>query len=72
MYIVDSTSKARCEEATYKNNHKFEYMKGCNDMEWMEKFKEMKGSVLITPHFQSGFGGMFTPYLKPGHSSAGS
>lgn len=72
VYIVDNISEARCEEATYKNNQGFEYMKGCNDMDWVERSQTFKGSVFITPHFYSGFQGMFTPYLKPGHSSAGS
>ena len=70
--IIDSISQARCEEATYRNNEQFEFIKGCNNMEWIDRSKKSKGSILVTPHFYSGFGGMFTPYLKPEHSSAGS
>ena len=72
IYTVDSFNNARCEEATYKNNQTYEHFNGCKNMEWMDNQKKMKGSILITPHFQPSFNGMFTPYLKPGHSTAGS
>lgn len=72
IYIVTSASKAWCGDMTYKNFHKYNSMDGCPKMVGIEEARKIKGNVFITPRFYSGFQGMFTPYLKPGHSSAGS
>lgn len=70
--IINSLNKAWCAEATYKNFQKYNSMNGCPQMIGIEEARKAKGNVFITPHFHSGFQGMFTPYLKPGHQSAGS
>lgn len=70
--IIKSVDDAWCGQTTYKNNQKYNSMDGCPQMVGIENARKTKGNVFITPHFYSGFQGMFTPYLKPGHSSAGS
>lgn len=71
VYVINSSSEARCDESTYENYHQYEHMSGCNDMGWVKRAQKSTGSVLITPHFYSGFKGMFTPYLKPAYSTGG-
>ncbi|EAM2866582.1 hypothetical protein AHS81_23125 [Salmonella enterica] len=70
--IINSVNEAWCAETTYKNIQKYNSMNGCPQMIGVEEARKAKGNVFITPHFHSGFQGMFTPYLKPGHQSAGS
>lgn len=70
--IISSENKAWCGETIYKNFQKYNAMNGCPQMVSIEEARKAKGNIFITPHFHSGFTGMFTPYLKPGHSSAGS
>lgn len=72
IYFVDSVNRAWCVGTTYNNFQKYKFMDGCPGMVGIEESRKIKGSVFITPHFHSDFQGMFTPYLKPGHSSAGS
>jgi hypothetical protein len=70
--IINSVNEAWCGETTYKNFQKYNSMNGSPQMIGIEEARKAKGNVFITPHFHSGFQGMFTPYLKPGHQSAGS
>lgn len=71
VYMIDSVGEAACEEAAYKNYQTYDHMKECKDINWIEKSQKREGSILITPKFHSDYKGMFTPILKPGHSSAG-
>ncbi|MGY4028407.1 hypothetical protein ACW5WQ_21080 [Aeromonas rivuli] len=72
IYAIYSVSEARCADAIYKNLQEYDAMVGCPGMGGIEEYKKVIGSVFVTPHFHSDFGGMFTSYDKPIWGTAGS